>query len=82
LINVGCGFILDYKVSSNISSPMIMWLYERIDNVTMTMNLGVGLEIEIMPEVVRSVFKFPYGPHTPPLPLNEGKTSSQKWLKE
>jgi hypothetical protein len=59
LINVGCGFILDYKVSSNISSPMIMWLYERIDNVTMTMNLGVGLEIEIMPDVVRSVFKFP-----------------------
>ncbi|KAM0848011.1 hypothetical protein ACQ4PT_054645 [Festuca glaucescens] len=82
LINVGWGFILDYKVSSNISRPMIMWLYERIDNVTMTMNLGAGLEIEITPEVVRSVFKLPDGPNAPPLPSDECKTASQKWLKE
>ena len=68
LREVGWGFLFDYKVRSNISRPMIIWLFNFIDKVTLTMDLGAGRKIEINPDVVEAVFGFPQGKETPPRP--------------
>ena len=61
---------------------MILWLYEKIDRVKMKMELGADVDIEITPEVVKSVFGFPDGPDVAPLPLVDGNTGSLKWLRK
>ena len=81
LIKVGWGFLFDYNVNSNISRPMIIWLFNFIDKVTLTMDLGAGRKIEINPDVVHAVFNFPQGKLTPPRPSESGDTTALKWLK-
>lgn len=61
---------------------MILWLYEKIDRVTMVMELGAGVDIEITPKVVRSVFGFPDRPNAAPLPSVDGNTEALKWLRK
>ena len=82
LIRIGWGFILEYKLKSNISRPLIIWLYKKLDPETLTMEFAGGVELKVTAHVVHVLFGLPNGDIQAPRPSKDGDTSALRWLKE
>ncbi|KAM0903087.1 hypothetical protein ACQ4PT_018887 [Festuca glaucescens] len=81
LKRLGWGFILDYKLSSCISRPLLIKLYKKLDVETLRMEFAGGREICVTAHVVHAVFDLPNGDIRAPCPSLDGNTSDLRWIK-
>ena len=66
VIKAGFGCVLDLKVDSNISRPLMGNIYTRIDPSTMILDMGeVNKVIRITSDAIHHLFGFPQGNRTP-----------------
>ncbi|KAM0826013.1 hypothetical protein ACQ4PT_069163 [Festuca glaucescens] len=82
LRNHGCGFMLDFNVGAHISKCMMVWLYSRFIEDTLTIDLGSGEHLHITEHVVHVIYGFPKEKNGKvPSPSGERDTSAISWLK-
>ncbi|KAM0864092.1 hypothetical protein ACQ4PT_044148 [Festuca glaucescens] len=79
----GCGFMLDFHVGPYLSKRMMVWLYNRFVEDTLTIDLGSGEQLHITEHVVHVIYGFPKEKDGEvPSPSGERDTSAVSWLKE
>ena len=82
VIKVGFGCVVDLKVDSNISRPLMGHIYMRIDPLTMILNMGEANKVlRITSDVVHHLFGFPQGDRTLPRPSEDGFDDAVMRLK-
>jgi hypothetical protein len=83
LMDNGCGFMLDFHVGPHLSKRMMVWLYSRFIEGTLTIDLGNGEQLHITEHVVEVLYVFPNtSKGEVPSPSGECDTSAITWLKE
>ena len=81
-MKIGWGFILEYKLDSNISRPLIIKLYKKIDVQTLKMEFAGGWIIALTADAVHSALGLPNGIIKAPRPSEAGDTFALLWLKK
>ena len=82
VIKVGFGCVVDLKVDSNISCPLMGNIYMRIDPATMVLDMGEANKVlRITSDAIHHLFGFPQGNRTPPRPSSDGFDDAVMRLK-
>jgi hypothetical protein len=80
LTKLGWGFVLEYKVKTNVRRPLIFFLMERFSE-DMVVYMPDGNNLHVTATAVEAFFGFPNGTMAAPRPSSDGNTEPLKWLK-